>query len=71
MMRRKRTGQYEFLVSWRGFTEDDDTWEPESNLSGCKALVDQFRATMKEVPTIPTATPAAPKKKGKAANSKK
>ena len=30
--------RYEFLVRWEGFDAEDDTWEPESNVSVRKAI---------------------------------
>ena len=33
----------EYLVRWKGFSADVDSWEPKRNLSGeCKALLDAF-----------------------------
>ena len=33
---------FEYLVRWRGFTEEDDTWEPPANLTGCKRLLKAY-----------------------------
>jgi hypothetical protein len=35
---RKRNGRTEFKVHWAGFGSDEDTWEPEAELSELKAL---------------------------------
>ena len=34
----RRNKKYEFLVRWEGFDAEDDTWEPESNLSIRKTI---------------------------------
>uniref|UniRef100_A0A3Q2VAT9 Chromodomain protein, Y-like n=1 Tax=Haplochromis burtoni TaxID=8153 RepID=A0A3Q2VAT9_HAPBU len=40
--RRNRKGRVEYLVRWRGYGAEGDTWEPESHLSTCMAYVHQF-----------------------------
>ena len=35
-------GKRQFLVHWRGYNDESDTWEPEENLSNCSELVDEF-----------------------------
>ena len=35
-------GRISYLVRWKGFDADDDTWEPEEHLRGCKDLVLRF-----------------------------
>lgn len=32
-----------YLVHWRGFTSDHDTWEPRANLDSCKPLIKIFK----------------------------
>lgn len=40
--RRTRKGKVEYLVRWRGYSSDGDTWEPESHLSTCLTYVQDF-----------------------------
>ena len=35
-------GRISYLVRWKGYKADDDTWEPEENLHGCKQLIVKF-----------------------------
>ncbi|KAL8449407.1 hypothetical protein Emag_003588 [Eimeria magna] len=35
----------EFLVKWKGYPDDQATWEPLSNLTNCKDLLRAFRAS--------------------------
>ena len=32
----------QYKVRWKGFSSDDDTWEPEENLTGCHELLTKF-----------------------------
>jgi hypothetical protein len=34
----------EYLVRWRGYGEEHDTWEPASHMSHCKRLLAEFKA---------------------------
>ncbi|XP_046340435.2 chromobox protein homolog 2-like [Haliotis rufescens] len=36
---RKRKGVLEYLVRWRGFGKEEDSWEPGKNLSNCAAAM--------------------------------
>lgn len=40
-VRKKRDGTREFLVKWKKWSHDYDTWEPEANLS-CPDLITKF-----------------------------
>ncbi|KAM6990173.1 chromodomain Y-like protein [Tautogolabrus adspersus] len=40
--RRSKKGRMEYLVRWRGYGSDGDTWEPESHLSTCMIYVHDF-----------------------------
>ncbi|XP_050506570.1 chromobox protein homolog 1 [Diabrotica virgifera virgifera] len=36
-----KNGKREFLVSWKGFSPKDNSWEPEENMD-CKDLIEKF-----------------------------
>nr|XP_057924813.1 chromodomain Y-like protein [Doryrhamphus excisus] len=40
--RKNRKGRVEYLVRWRGYGSEGDTWEPESHLSTCMVYVHEF-----------------------------
>ncbi|CAK6981019.1 chromodomain Y-like protein [Scomber scombrus] len=40
--RKTKKGRVEYLVRWRGYGSEGDTWEPESHLSTCMIYVHDF-----------------------------
>jgi hypothetical protein len=44
-MRTKKDGSREFLVHWKRWSSNYDTWEPEENLS-CPDLIEKFMAKL-------------------------
>jgi hypothetical protein len=43
----KRNGQREFLVSWKGFPNSQNSWEPEENMD-CKDLIKKFMSKVEK-----------------------
>ncbi|XP_008299966.1 chromodomain Y-like protein, partial [Stegastes partitus] len=40
--RKNKKGKVEYLVRWRGYSSEGDTWEPETHLSTCMIYVHEF-----------------------------
>ena len=33
----------EFLVRWKGYSAEHDTWEPEDNLTNCPSILEKYK----------------------------
>ena len=41
-------GKEKFLVRWKGYTAEEDTWESRENLENAKELVEEFKKEYRE-----------------------
>ena len=41
-------GKYQFLISWKGYPDSSNSWEPEENLMNCRELVEDFKERFKK-----------------------
>ncbi|XP_072525397.1 chromodomain Y-like protein [Salminus brasiliensis] len=48
--RKNRKGKMEYLVRWRGYGFEGDTWEPEANLASCIEFINDFNRQRSDRP---------------------
>lgn len=46
-----RNNTREFLIRWKDYSAEADTWEPEANLD-CKEMIEQFTGKLKRIKTV-------------------
>jgi len=42
LSKRKRYGKVEYLVRWKGYTAEEDTWEKEGNLGNAREAIEDY-----------------------------
>ena len=47
---RVKRGKLEYLVHWKGYTKEDNSWEPSDNLKNSKRVVSDFHKTHPATP---------------------
>lgn len=59
-----KTKQSLYLVKWKGYGDEDNTWEPKQNLAHATALLKEYEASKEKKAAPKKAAPkkAAPKK---------
>lgn len=62
--RKAARGRMEYRVRWKGYSEEDDTWEPAKNLVNVQSMVDAFKGSTVSAAT-PNPTTHAPTKRQK------
>lgn len=55
-----KTKQPSYFIKWKGYSEEENTWEPKKNLAHATALLKEYEASKKEKKAAPKK--AAPKK---------
>jgi len=48
MNKRTVRGREKFLVRWKGYMAEEDTWESRENLENAKELVEEFERVYKK-----------------------
>lgn len=48
--RKNKKGKMEYLVRWRGYGYEGDTWEPETHLANCMEFIHEFNRQLSERP---------------------
>lgn len=46
--RRQKLGKWEYLIKWKGYRMQENSWEPEDNLIGCSEEIDKYNGKLKK-----------------------
>ena len=41
-----------YLVKWKGYSSDQNTWEPEINLRTCREVIDEYNENLSKRPIV-------------------
>jgi len=64
LQHRIRNRKREFLVRWKGFTQGDDTWEPEANLQNAGDSVKEYLQSLPDTNLDKTSQRSSNQKRG-------
>ena len=43
LQHKKTHGKFYYLIRWKGYTHDHDTWEPASNITNAKDILKKYK----------------------------